>query len=345
MKIFLLLFFVPAVVFADSASFPTNLKARFKQTLENSYARFSVTTSRSSLGKDFRSLKTIGTDESGGVSEKTVLPNQTFMSGMGMVNFSEAQQMLFAVLQSTDSVEARTVATPFGAMVLPGQIAVARYRYSLSKKFSLSLGEVHVDTFGYSDPFLSMRYATQGERWTHYGDLRLSAPVTERSKNDQLYTKATLKAGSTLRSGLFAWSGSLAHSRPFYKDPAALDKSKGASSHAAMPGPMPSALDLILLQKEKSRSSGSVGGVYRVGKNWRLSSSANMTYVDTFKGKHLWFTGIKPIGAAYTHGNMEVGGSFALNSEAAKFAAPSFPTNWTLGMNLSYSFGEAPHRL
>lgn len=309
-----------------------------------SYARFSMISSRSAQKTDFRSLKTLAVDDSGGMSESTILPNQNFITGFGLIELDRKHQLLMAVIQGVDKEETRMVATPFGSsFLLPGRIAVAGYRFLLSEKFSLSASAVHVDTFGVMDPSLGIGYRNMGERGGNLANLLLTAPLTEKSRKDKLLTRATLRLGMVRRWDNWMLFGRLSHSRPFYQDPANLDKPAGAG-----PGirpvsmMMPSEVDLILIQREKSRSTASLGTQLQASRKLRMGMSGQLVNVSTFKNKEMWITHFKALSAAYTLGSWEAGASFGLSSDILKFKSPSFPNRWSAGVNLSYAFGQMP---
>lgn len=351
-KVVLLILAFPAIAKANSGF---TLQENVSKLFERSYLKVSVFSSRSSQKSDYRSLKTTGLDEGGGVSERTVLPNQSFVSAFGMIQPFEKHQLLFGALQSVDSEERRQVPTPFGSkFTLPGRISVARYRYLLSEEFSLSAGAVHVDTFGYSDPFLGIGYRVAREGgWIHRAEWKLSAPVNRTSRADGLLTRGVLRADTLLRHGFFVTSGGLSHSRPFYRDSSRLDRPSGLSSkgstvvgrNSVMAAPKISELDLLLMQRENSRSSAHIGTGFQASKKWRLSTSANVAYLTTFQRGHLWVTGFKPINAIFTDKNLEIGAGLGLLSDIQKYRRPSLPKDWNVGLNVSYSLGVSPHSI
>lgn len=337
----------PLTSYASALTMPSNqLNAPGGFSVGKPYARVSMLSSHSSLENSYHTIKTVGSDESGGVSEKSVLPNRSFVSAMGALQPGKDHQVTFSVLQSMDSPETRQLTTPSGTQFTsPGTVAVARYRYSLSPQFSLSFGVTHVDTTGYSDPSLGLNFInSRDDDWSHRLDLRLSIPASERSKNDHLFTKATLRAGTTFRGESFTTSGGVSHCRPFYQDVSKVE-SASTSRSARTSGAALSALDLILMQKEKSRSTGSLGTSYQASKRVRLAATTSLSYVATLQSKHLWVTSAKPINAVYSRENLDIGTYVEFLSNIEKYERPSLPKFWSVGVNLSYSFGTPPQTI
>jgi hypothetical protein len=312
--------------------------------LTKSYARVSMMSSRSGQKTDFRSLKTSGTDDSGRMSESTILPNQSLVAAFGFIELQRRHQLMVAMIQSMESEETRTVATPFGpSVLLPGRISIARYRIALSPLFGLSASAVHVDTFGMRDPGVGLGYRDVSMAGGQNVDLNLSVPLTARSRADQLLTRATLRGGLIHRMDNFTLLSRLSHSRTFYKDPANLDKPKpGSTPSRGLASAMPSELDMVLVQREKSRSTGMMGALFQANSKLRLGTLGQMVYVTTFKNKGMWITVFKPLTISYALGSWEAGANFSLSSDILNYKSPSLPSQWTAGVNLSYGFGQAP---
>jgi hypothetical protein len=334
---------LPTLARAETAQ-SASRKNLFGPLFDHAYARLSVLGSRSSQERNFRNMKAMSSDDGGGEAEKKIPVNQNFVSAIAILRPAENHEFFLAALQSLDSTESRKVAGPMGDLVLPGRILALRYHYSLSDEYSLSLGSAHIDTIGFTDPFFGLGYSTRREGdWLHRIALQLAAPVTESSRRNDLYTKATLRASTTLRRGAFMSYAGLSHSRPFYRDPGKLERpSAVAKPGNARPFLAPSDLDIVLTQRESSRSSAYLGTGFRASRSLQLRASGSLSLFNTFKNSHLWITRVKPIGLTYTIDQMELGAELDLVSAIEKYRSPSLPKHWSLGMNLSYSFGEKP---
>lgn len=51
---------------------------------------------------------------------------------------------------------------------------------------------------------------------------------------------------------------------------------------------------------------------------------------------------MKPIGFTYTVDQMDFGGELNLVSDIRKYRSPALPKHWSVGLNVSYSFGTPP---
>jgi hypothetical protein len=73
--------------------------------------------------------------------------------------------------------------------------------------------------------------------------------------------------------------------------------------------------------------------------------SGRLLYLTTFRHSRLWATGLQPLEVSYRHKHWEMGGAFSLSSRLERYRSPSLPNQWGVGMSLSYSFGERPHKI
>jgi hypothetical protein len=340
-----LAFLAPAIGYCETAPVAKSIQQNETAMKPKIYSRFSVFTSRSAKSTDFRTMRTMGTDESGSVSEKSIFPNMNFVSALAMVTPARGHQAAFALLQSLDPVAKRILPLPTGKnMQVPGQIAAIRYRYDLSQSFLLSASAVHVDTYGFADPSLGLTYVTFDSRNRLYKfGLSQTAPITANSQASHLRTKSTLRASVVARKDTWTTTGYVSHSRPFY---AAGASPANAGTQVAVTRASPlidlQEMDIVILQKEKNRSTASATIAY-VKKAFTFSASATASHFRTFKDRSIWATTLKPLGIAYTTKNKwETGASFNLTSAIEKYRAPSLPTQWNVGVYLSYSIGEQP---
>ncbi|MGZ3696019.1 MAG: hypothetical protein ACXWQO_18255 [Bdellovibrionota bacterium] len=347
MKVILaaLALFAPFASYAENSPTPVSVQDATSNKGAKVYSRFSVFTSRSGRQTDFRSVRTTGTDDSGSISEKSLFPNLNFLTALAIVTPADRHQVSALVLQSLDPVAKRTLPTPTGkSMVIPGRIAAARYRYDLSPSFSVSASQVHVDTSGFADPSFGLAFLTfdPNNRMYKFG-INQTAPLTESSHNSHLITKSTLRASVVARKEEWVTTGYLSHSRPFYGAGANLSGSSPQVT-VARPSPLPTLqeVDIVILQKEKNRSTASATIAY-TRKALTFSASAMATHFRTFKEKSIWATTVKPLGIAYTSKNKwETGASFNLTSAIEKYRSPSLPSQWNIGVYLSYSMGVQP---
>jgi hypothetical protein len=335
-----------AATFADAAEIKSSLLASdsgSSKFISKPYVRFSVLSSRSGNKGDFRSFRTSGSDD-GSVSEQTTLPNLSFVAAFGSVNLARSHQLMVAAMQGINKEEDKRVATPFGANIqLPSRIALARYRYLLNENLSFSASMMHVDTFGYMDPNLGVQHKNMRSWGALTSDLQLSAPVTEKSRADQLYTRATARLSAMHRYEKFTNFGRLSHSRPFYRDPENLDKpvsNARSGPSSARPTSLPAEVDLVLMQRETSRSIFSLGSAYQLTDRFRFSSSGNLILLTTLKNEEIWLSTFRPLGATYSKNSWEVSLNFGLTSDVRKYKSPSLPSQWIVSGGMSYFFGE-----
>lgn len=362
----------PAVLPVPAASAPASVARSGRPSLF--YLRTSVLGSRSGQKKDLRTFATSGRDESGSLSESTVLPNLNYLTLFGTVMLSRTQSLMFLGMQPLDSKEDRTVELPYGAkFVLPGQIAMARYIYRLNNEWSLSAGSVYVDTFKMTDPTATI---SNRRRWDNglgtRGSLTLAAPLTSRSKDDGLVTRATARAGLSGSVEDWSWSMGLAYSQAFYESRSQLTNLVNAREAARRPQPSarpsggtgrpggppgaspraaggpppttrPELIDTILADKEMNRATVGMGGGYQISRKWKLSSALGASHVRTLRnGGAYWLTNFRAMNATFTHKQWEAGAEFGLNSDVTKYRSPSLPKQWNAGLRLAYSFGELP---
>jgi len=334
------------------------------------HVRMTYLTSRAG-GKDFRSFKSSGSDDSGSMNENSTMPNLNYFSARAMYTPVRGQQISFGALQSLDPASARTITGPSGrAHPLPGQIFSLRYAYFLKQELSLGLGETYVDSYKFSDPTLGLSYKHSVDAgWGHKAGLGLSIPTTEKSHNERLITRATARSGVSFTTDRFVSSASLAYSRPFNSRAGDLPSSRGdgdtTSSPSGTPGgrgggrggrggsappgnpfgvdPTPSVLeaaDLVMMEREVDRTTGSLGVSYVPGEHWKLGSGAGVTYLETARQKAIWLTSARLLGAAYTLGHVEVGSDIQMYSDIHNYQHASFPRLWNVGLHLTYFIGE-----
>jgi len=329
------------------------------------FARFSYLTSRAGKN-DIRSFRSSGSDESGSMSESSSLPNLNYVSAVAFARPFRNQQVMLGGLQSLDPASTRTITALGRSFVLPGEILALRYKYELGERFSLSAGDIYVDTFKFLDPTAGIAYRNmRADGWGQRAGLDFSAPLSARSNAETLVTRGTLRTRLIHRSDVWIMSGGLAYSRPFYSDPSKAGTFGHSSANSAGPRSRPPGgsggglspggaigsatttqsleeVDLVMLEPEFARTTASAGVLFSPGAKWKLSSNAGATHLETAKGHVIWLTSAKILGASYRLGQAEVGSDFQLYSDAHKFAHPSLPSLWSVGVHLSYSFGVEP---
>ncbi len=335
--------------------------------------RLTYLTSRAG-GKDFRSFKSSGSDDSGSMNENSVMPNLNYISARAVITPLRGHQIMFGGLQSLDSAQARIITKPNGRKFpLPGEIFSLRYVYSLSRHYTLSAGETYIDTFKFSDPTLGLNYRNSVDSgWGQRVGLGLSLPTTEKSHNERLITRATIRTGASLTADRFVTSAGLSYSRPIYSRPGDLPSMRGedgggatAAPGASQPSPggrrtgrhggggtsgnvinadpTPASLeevDLVIMEREVDRSTGSIGLTFIPSQHWKLGTGAGITYLETARQKAIWLTSARLIGAAYTFGKAEIGSDLQLYSDIHKYQHAALPRLWSIGLHLSYFLGD-----
>jgi hypothetical protein len=342
-------------------------------------ARITYQTSRAT-GHDFRSFRSSATDESGATTVNSSLPDLNYLSARLSVNPWRKHTLSLGALQSLDPAHARTVSGPNGhGFALPGSIFMGHYGYKLSRSFSIGAGQTYVAGRRFSDPKLSLSYRNSpvDEGWgTHLG-LGLSVPTSERSRNDQLITQATLRGALSFTAGRWTTSCGLAYSRPIYMHPGDLPavSERFAERMNGSGGPTPSpdgggghhhhdhsasgsaggtaypaindpnltnleTVDFVLAERVSDRTTGSAGVSFVASPHWRFSSGAGVTYLETWKQKAVWLTNARVLSAAFSFWKMEAGTDFQLYSDIHKYEHPSLPSLAGVGFHLTYFLGD-----
>ena len=326
--------------------------------------RMSLVSSVAGKKNDLRTLKSTGTDDSGSMNENSTLPNLSYFSGFGVFRFKEKHKFLVAALQSLDGAVDRTLATPFGRdFTIPGQILAARYSYVLTRELNVNAGLAYVDVFGVSDPTLGMGYRVSGPGhtgWSGRLGLKFSVPMTDRSRAEQLITRATMRSAVFFQQAHWEGHGSLSHSRPFYPHgvtPVSRMGSSNANSvssgghgsgHGSGQGGMAGMgsldpVDLVLAERETNRTTAGLGGSYSLTDSFEIGAGAGLTLLETAKRSSIWLTNLRPLGLTYYFRNWEAGTNVNLFSDVAEYQHPSFPRLWAVDFRLSYTFGERSH--
>lgn len=329
----------------------------------NYYVRLSIISSRSGLKNNHRTTRTAGSDDSGGMSEGSVLPNLNYLTAKLLYSPKEGHQFSFGGLQTLDSVADRTVPTPFGQnLTFPGEIAALRYYYDFSSHFIGTLGQVYIDTLNFMDPTAGMQYRFHiNPETSQRFVLSTSAPLSEKSHNDQLVTRTTIKAQTTYRSDEWTFIGGISHSRPFYQNedlvlrapvsarasgsaPVSKRSSKSANRSVGVSNLTSSIddVDLIFQQKEANRTNARISASRTLGRHWKLNSGAGISWIQTGHGHSIWLTSARVIAVAYTFGEWEIGSDFTLNSDQRRFKKPTLPNLWNIGVHLTYALGSMP---
>lgn len=346
-------------------------------------ARLSYITSRTA-GHDYRSFRSSATDDTGSVNEGSSLPNLNYMSARLGVSPWERHTFSGGVLQSLDSASSRTVSGPRGSdRTLPSSIFSLRYSYRLNRQFTFGAGQTYVANRKFSDPSLSLNYrgrTAEEQGWAPRAGIGLTIPSTERSHNDQLITRATLRSGLSYAAGPWTTSVSLSHSRPIFAHPGKLGASQwdappaqpggeapaprrshrrsnnatpggsnGDAASAALADPNATtleAVDIAMSERESDRTTSSIGISFQAAPHLRIGSGAGVTYLETWKQKTIWLTNVRAVSAAYSFWKMEAGSDVQLYSDIHKYAHPSLPNLIAIGFHLTYFVGaERSERL
>ena len=341
-------------------------------------ASFTYLTSRSA-SSDFRSFRGSATDDSGQLTEGSALPNMNYLSSR--LSYSPWNRHTFSGgdLQSLDSASKRTVLRPDGSggFPMPSSIWSLRYGYRINDHFNAGLSETYVQGRKFSDPMAGLTYRSNRfdeQGLAHRVGLNLSVPTTERSHNDQLITRATLRTSLAYVAGPWTSSAGIAYSRPFFEHPGNLAASNfddpsappgspqsgpaggGASSHhsggrgghsVTSTDPtdpnavvyVPEPASIAMQEREADRTTSSVGVSFQPNSHWRFGSAMGVTYLETWRQKTIWLTNARPLTVAYDFWKMEVGSDVSLYSPISKFQHPSLPSLMVVGLHLSYFMG------
>ena len=184
--------------------------------------RVALQTSRAA-GKDFRTFKgsSGGSEEGSGISDGSTMPNLNYVTGKFVVAPNRDNQFHLGVVQSLDSDEDRRVPTPVTGnrpAILPASIAALRYMHYFTRSLNASLGDGFDNQSKFSDPSVGLNYKeVVREGWGKKGGFSLSIPTTEKSHNDHILTKASLRTGLAYYGDNWNIALSLSHSRPFYQ--------------------------------------------------------------------------------------------------------------------------------
>ena len=319
------------------------------------FLQFSMLSSKSGQKNDFRSLKGSASDDTGGMSESTSIPNLSYAAGVGILKFQENHRFVVAALQSLDSRELRTIPTPFGRnFVIPGQIFALKYSYAVAPNWRLSAGGAYIDVFRFTDPSAGVTYRrSAGNGLSYRMGVDFAAPINAKSKRDHLITRTTARSGAYLRKANWSAHGSLSHSVPFFR---AVSATPGAISHGSVshgaggPGGMPAMgqieeIDLVLSDREVSRTMTSIGGSFSLSDSVSLSTGFGITYLRTARNTDIWMSNMKPIGAKFSMNKMEVGTNLTLNSDIQNYQRLSLPRLWNVDVTVSYFFGQHPREM
>lgn len=311
------------------------------------FLQFSLVTSKSELKNDFRSLKGTASDDTGGMSESTAIPNLSYAAGVGMAQFREKHRVYGAVLQSMDRLASRTISTPFGRdFILPGQILGLRYTYAASEHLRLTASGAYIDVFGFTDPSAGLIYRGTATPGVYYRlSTELSLPVNKKSIRDNLTTRATARAAISVRRRNWNGSAKLSHSVPFYGPPATAPSSISHGASASGGGPVIrdiEEIDLVLSDREVSRTMTGLNGSLSVTDSLSLSSNLGVAYLRTARGPAIWISNARVLGVAYSLQNVELATNFNVTSDINNYAKLSVPKFWSTDVTLSYRLGQPP---
>lgn len=336
---------MPASFGASSPA--ATLVAKPKSWFQQGGVSFFYLTSRTAQPMTYQNMR--GAGGGGGDESSTTLPNLNYVSAQAFMPFLKNSTISLMGMQSLDRSEDLKIATPFGAdFQLPSQIAMLRYRYQLSPAWAADVRGLYIDTIGYKDPSLGVTY-TQAGRWMGLYSLSASVPVTGSSHDDDLLTRAFLRTAFTRRADRWAFITSVMHMHSFYEGGQPPNRARGqgrATQTDANGKPIvpifPSAVDLILLQREIHRTRGDLSVAYALTDRFTVGAGAGLSYSVTEKEKTLWMTSAKPLVLKYVYDQAEIGTEVSLNSDIRDFEAPRLPSILSVGLRVGYTFGEKP---
>lgn len=329
--------------------------------------RLSILSLHSQINPDYRSMKLSGDggssggddggSDGGGGASASGSANSNFLALFAISPGPWRRGTLSLIdLQSLDSQDSRTVSGPFGKMVLPANLISAKYSYPLISALSADLRLSAMNIIHFSDPAvgLSWRQAAYSG-WSKRLSISDSISTSDRSKSSNLLTRSSLRGSLE-----YSWSqlrvyGASGISKAFYSTepsapgPATQPQPTGTGrnnfSGGIPPDFRPDELDLILLTRERFRSSLASGVVWTQSESIRLSAGGRLALVKTLTGSSIWMSTVKPVGVIYTRKAWELGADLSFNSQITDYKNPPMPKLWNLGVSLSYSFGDSHSRI
>lgn len=179
----------------------------------------SFMTSRYEREVGFRNLKSSSKDETGESSESATLPNRNYLAVAGSLPLLENHRLTILGFRNLDGKEARTIVMPTGArFTLPGEAVGFRYQYSFTQKMTLEARTMHLEDSGFLDPSLLLGYnefdpAGISQRFT----ISTSIPSTEKSRQDGLITKASVRGFLGSNFGNWSLFTSAVAAKSFYR--------------------------------------------------------------------------------------------------------------------------------
>lgn len=339
------LFFVIALSAAlVSAQETMTTTAPEYSVLDNSSFRFMYLTSRPTQTLDYRNLRNLSSDDTGSMSESIVLPNLNYVSALGIVPFTKNQRLVFIGLQSMDSKEARTIATPFMDFEIPGSIAALAYKYKFDNGFYGDVKSIYVQSFGVLDPSLGVGYENrQMIGWSQRASLSGTVTATDRSRAEELATRATARMGASY--GWMKWrvDAGVAQTQSIYQHGARRVPELTPDQLAMMMKMMmskPDPLDMVLAEKEIQRTSAAIGASYFASENLRVGSGISVARAYTDNKTEIWMNSLRVANVSYSVDRLEVGADLSVLSDVRDYDAIKSPQLWNAGVRVGYVFGN-----
>lgn len=317
----------------------------------------SFMTSKYERDVDFRNMKSSSKDETGGSSESSTLPNRNYMSVAASLPFLESHRVTILGFKNLDGEDARTVVTPTGArFTLPGEAIGIRYQHSFTESTTIEARTMRSESGDFHDPSLSLGYneldlSGVSQRYT----LSASIPTTEKSREDDLITKASVRGFFGVNLGNWSLFTSAVAAKSFYRGtppeggrfsraqkpsaPETGTRSDTGTRSAGTP-PVLDEVDQALMEREIERAGLNLGANYTPFGDLRLTSSLGASRALTQKDRTVWTTNARLIAATYALGACDISGDLSLFSDAENFRGLSTPNVLGIGFRVTYTFGE-----